>query len=433
VRAAEDGALLAALAGRARIATGDAEEGCPLVRAAIVKRAELPPPLRAELILLSGWCAASGGQGSAAGLAADLARDEGLDSAFGLGLLDVIAAGSKAQPALPRSISPTEYRLMQLAGAAAPALLAERASPALLAVLATATDGPPRLRVAAAEAAARLGAITHHQLGEVWRAESFQAPELNDPFTAKVDAGQRRALLFQAADKERNPSRRTRLLRALADDARRAGLAWPTFALMSPQIAPLTPVDEIAWFAETAVEANLAVGNAEQARRWLTFAARSAAPGVGGGSLDHWSALADIADARLTAGQRGASLASVEALALRGRYGADLLHRLATVLDALDYHVPIPLWEAASRTPQPSTGHLPPTGVLSELQDAAKKGEQGRAVLLTLQAVGAHGAEGAHLIALGDAIRGLKRAKLEADARRLALEALLGRWPRSGT
>ncbi len=40
------------------------------------------------------------------------------------------------------------------------------------------------------------------------------------------------------------------------------------------------------------------------------------------------------------------------------------------------------------------------------------------------------GAEGANLIALGDSIRALKRAGLESDARKLAVEALLASWPR---
>jgi hypothetical protein len=93
--------------------------------------------------------------------------------------------------------------------------------------------------------------------------------------------------------------------------------------------------------------------------------------------------------------------------------------------------VPIPLWEAASRTPQPTSGYLPETGVLSELQDAAKKKEFGHTVLLAMKTLGPNGAEGAHMIALGDSIRALKRAGLEPDARRLGLEALLGAWPRT--
>ena len=101
-----------------------------------------------------------------------------------------------------------------------------------------------------------------------------------------------------------------------------------------------------------------------------------------------------------------------------------------TVLDALSTQVPIPLWEAASRTTQPSTGHLPDTGVLSQLQDAAKTRDYARTVLLAMQTLGPKGAEGAHMIALGDSIRALKRAGLEKEARQLALEALFSAWPR---
>jgi hypothetical protein len=152
--------------------------------------------------------------------------------------------------------------------------------------------------------------------------------------------------------------------------------------------------------------------------------------GAGSGDLSHWLALIDIADSEATS-DRGRSLAYIEDLAVGGRLDPILLHRLATVLDALEYNVPIPLWEAASRTPQPSGGFLPETGVLSQLQDAAKKREFGRTVLLTMKTLGPNGAKGAHMIALGDSIRALKRAGLEADARKLGFEALFASWPRT--
>jgi hypothetical protein len=118
-------------------------------------------------------------------------------------------------------------------------------------------------------------------------------------------------------------------------------------------------------------------------------------------------------------------------MALRGDFLPDDLHRLATVLDALAYHVPIPLWEAASRTPQPTSGHLPATGLLSELQKASKSRDTTRTILLVLNAMGGNGPRGAHMIALGDSIRALKRVGLEKEARLLSLEALFPAWPRA--
>jgi hypothetical protein len=114
----------------------------------------------------------------------------------------------------------------------------------------------------------------------------------------------------------------------------------------------------------------------------------------------------------------------------KNRFPAPLLHRLATVLDATDVNVPIPLWEAASRTPQPAAGYLPETGVLAQLQEAAKKKDVARTVLLAMRSLGSVEADGAHIIALGDTIRALRRAGLETDARALGVEALMGQWPR---
>ena len=186
---------------------------------------------------------------------------------------------------------------------------------------------------------------------------------------------------------------------------------------------------EIGWFAETAIEVMLAAGQYEKARAWAVFA--GAVSTNGAAALQHWRALIDIADPARAAASRGQSLTSVEELALSGRFSAEMLHRLATVLDALDYNVPIPLWEAASRTPQPNSGHLPATGVLPRLSDASKKREQGRTILLTMQTLGPSGAEGAHIIALGDSMRALKRVGFEPEARRLGLEALFAGWPRT--
>ena len=75
------------------------------------------------------------------------------------------------------------------------------------------------------------------------------------------------------------------------------------------------------------------------------------------------------------------------------------------MLDALDYDVPIPLWDEASKTPQPNDGDLPPTGALTSLKQAADAGEIGRTVLIAAAVLGRNGAKGAHIIALGDTLR----------------------------
>jgi hypothetical protein len=189
--------------------------------------------------------------------------------------------------------------------------------------------------------------------------------------------------------------------------------------VMAPLAAGLQPSPETAGLAEQGLEIALASGELDQARRWGEA-----------GSLPHWLALVDVADPARRAG-RSPSLGAMEDLAVRGRLGADTLHRLATVLDALDIDVPIGIWDAASRLPQPATGYLPETGVLADLAQSSKRNDAARTILLVMRTLGAGGPEGANVLALGDAIRALKRIGLEADARRVGLEALLAVWPRA--
>ena len=56
----------------------------------------------------------------------------------------------------------------------------------------------------------------------------------------------------------------------------------------------------------------------------------------------------------------------------------------------------------------------------------------GTTILLAAAAFGPDGPQGAHMIALGDGLRALKRVGLDAEARRLAFEALYTHWPRRG-
>jgi hypothetical protein len=419
-------ATVAILAARNEIGLGAQDRGCETAKAGGAP-AQLPKPVKGDAALISGFCSAVAGDAPGAGLAAELAREEGLKESPGLQALDAISMGSKPHVSPDQAISLLDYRLIEAGGGAVDsAQLLKHSEPSLLAALAVDAQGEPGLKLAAAEAAAHLNAISPQQLAEIYRAQPAAGPVVSD--AVGTDTPQRRAALFIAAETESTPQKRVRLIRAFLDEAHGAGFYLTALRMVAPASSNIIAAPEISWYAETGVEAALAAGSYDKAREWAAFG--SAPNGAAEGSLNHWLALIDIADARAKT-QREADLRYVEELAVQGRVGATLLHRLATVLDALEYNVPIPLWEAASRTPQPDGGHLPETGVLSELQDAAKKREFGRTVLLAMKTLGPNGAEGAHLIALGDSIRALKRAGLEADARNLAFEALFASWPRA--
>lgn len=404
---------------RKEIGLGDRDAGCRTARA--LGAAGLSGRLKGEALLLMGYCAAASNDTAAADLAASMAREEGLTNDLALGVLEGVAGGAKARAPLPAHVSLLDYRFLQLTGTAAEMEVVGRAEPALLVALAEDPGANVRLQTAAAEAALRLNALPPEAVARVYRRQadpSSRAPSAHDK---AADPILRRAYMFVAIEATQNPDTRAQLLRAFLDDARRAGIHAQAARMLAPVLEGQWPSPATGMLAEPAVEIALAAGQYEAARRWAESAA----------SLQHWLALIDVADGAAAGGKRTPGLAYMDELASRGRLGAEVLHRLATVLDALDVDVPRGIWEAAGRIPQPVTGYLPETGVLSELARSVQRKEAGRAALAAMRAFGANGADGVNILVLGDAVRGLKRSGLEADARRLAVEALLAVWPRA--
>jgi hypothetical protein len=389
--------LIALIVARREIALGERDAGCGKARTAAGAMKQLPPQLAAEALLMSSYCAVSSKGRGAAELAAGLIRDARVEAPIPLAVLDALAGARRSEPQLPQIVRTIDYRFLELGGPVDARALIDRAELALLAILAELPgDGAGRVR--AAEAAARAGAVDGDGLTRAYR----EARPGADPAERRAEAARR---VMSGGD----PS--GQLVSALLAEARRAGILHPVSRAVTAAIAgSRTPAAGVAL---------LSAGDIEGARSLFA---------TGGQELRHWLVLVDVADPAPRR-PRGQELDALERLALQGRFAPDALHRVVTVLDALDYLIPIPLWEAASRTPQPASGYLPPTGILQQLQVASGKRQVGLTVLLAVASLGPAGAEGANLLALGDTIRALRRAGLEAEARRLALEALIAVWP----
>ncbi len=412
--------VLATIVMRARLLVGDREAGCALAGDAIRSRAALPPSFRRDAVLAAGYCAIVGGNAGAAKLTADLIRGEGIDAPFALAVLEGAGAGGKAIPALPDRVGALDYRIGEAAGVAWPRELADRADPGLLAVLATAERLDPGLRIVVAERAARLGVIAPETLAAQYRSITHPPGELAQPLAALRSEALRRSLLLQAADKEQDFERKARAIAALMEDAGGAGLRPVMAGILGPVVGRLRTMPQLAWFAETAGEILALSGRGEAAHMWI--------------DLDRENAKSWRLMAALSVGGREPvrlELIHVERMAVAGRLEARLMHRLVTVLDALDIQVPGALWEAASRTQQPTDGYLPATGVLAELKSARDQRDKARAVLRAAQALGPAGPAEANLLTLADVIRALKAVGLEREARAVGIEAMAAAWPRA--
>jgi hypothetical protein len=401
---------------RVDIYQGARERGCKALAGPV--EAQLPQALRAEKQLLLGYCAAVAGDTAAAALSASLSREEGSTAELALSVLGGLDGGLGRRPPLPDRLSLLDYRFLELQGPIDPGQILKKAEPALLVAVAQSSASDIKVQVAAAEAALRLNAMTPDAVAAVYRRLPDTAGRGDvETFTDPV---LQRAQLFKAVEAGRPPERKVRLVRSLLNEARRVGLHLQMAHMLAPMFAQLWPSAETATLAEAVVETALVGHNLDLARRWA-----ESAP-----NLQHWLVLVDLADPQ-SRQVRQSGLTYLENLAGRGRLGAASLHRVVAALDALDITVPPRLWEAAGRTAQPTGGHLPDTGVLGELAQASQEKEAGRTILLVMRALGPDGPDGANVLALGDSIRALKRTGLQADARRLAVEALYSTWPRT--
>ncbi len=334
-----------------------------------------------------------------------------------MALLEAIANGGNVRAPLPRLVSTLDGLLVRHLKAQDPALvegMLQHADAGFLQLVASDEKAEPQVRLKAAELAASRNVTSPAALAETYRAAA-SAP------AGGSGAALERARLFSTADRQQAQFAKTRAIRSLLDSAQRDRLYHRIAVATAPIVRAMRPAPEISWFTETAIETLAAAGDYRAARQWV----QSAQPGPGAdASLDHWLMLLDIADPEVSDGNRGRSITVLEDLALQGRFSQPALHRLATVLDALDYNVPIPLWNLASRTQQPQDRTSAETGVLSALKKSSEDQQIAATLLYALRTISSEGTTATHLLGLGETIRALKRAGLEKDARRLGFEAL---------
>lgn len=368
-----------------------------------------------DALLVPVYCAAARGDLPGASLALQLARDGGAQTGLAAAAIARLSKTAAPSPAMPKQIGVTDYLFITLGARRPSADLAAKADPELLFLLAHDQATPAELRAAAAERAASLNIVGGEDLARAYREAAPALPNNSQSGPAL------RARLFAAFDSAPSVKMRAESIAALLASARDQNIEVPVAEALAEASAGLVADPQAAAFAETGIRVAALAGDEQSAWAWID---------AGGERLQSWQLLLAASDPQ---GPRAeAALAAGVQLALGGGLPPALLHRLVTVLEALNYDVPIPLWDEASKTAQPNDGDLPPTGALTSLKDAADAGEIGRTVLIAAAVLGQQGAKGAHLIALGDTLRALKRVGLDAEARRLGFEALYPHWPSPG-
>lgn len=427
-KAPGDDLELAILHARAALAEADGTRACPILKTVPAAEAiKLDTAYRTDFVATAAFCAAATRDETQSALAADVLRESGIGRPVLLAVLEGLGSGAAPDLGNARVQDLAEARALGLLRPLTARDLDEKPAPALVAVAAESPADDPLARAEAVELAVRAQLLPASVLAEAYTGIEIAPGVRQNPLAQEAEGTLKRAILYQAATKESAMLRKSRYIRALLDETTREGFGYPAAALLADAVVALPKVGEIGWFSETAVEVLIAAGRRTEAAAWIGRDRELDTTGTRTG-LGHWLVLADLGGGAKEG--RAAAMVELERAAKAGLFTPDVLQRTVTVLDALEYNVPIAVWEMAGSGAQSDAGDLPETGLLSALQAALQENDRPRVVLLCVLALAKGGPPGAHQLAAGDAIRALKKVGMEREARALAFEALYPLWPR---
>ncbi len=402
---------------------------------------------------------------STAVLGLELLREQNLaQDAIFFELSNAIISGApptQEQLGVPGQANALNLALIRLADGSVPSWLVEAASPSLLKAIASAPNADREVRLTAARAAARWGALSPAELSDVYSLLNIGAEEvatiLLEPETASE--GLLLAVMYLAAESQNIPVARAEVLREMW---RLAGKQqdWRLAArLTAPQLGRVQPETAFAWFAGDAMAASLAAGNTDLALDWLEVAEsrRVADETVGDALIAVWPSLRiatapesaadeNIAQVQTFDSTEGPDIATVStavsvapvqsdpvpwderrlaewiaAQETKGPQGATAVASLLTLFDALEEPVSDALWLRAEGA-ELASANLAPLDAWIGLRRAAEAGKVAETAIHALRSVGEGELSQLHPAVLHTVIRALQRVGLSDTARAFALE-----------
>ncbi len=418
---------LEAVRARVMLLRGDGGEACG---AATTMRLESEAPFWMKL---RAYCYARQGFAPAARLTADLLYDVGdQDELFQI-LLDRFAGNARADPSryFDQPLDELHIALLRDTGITPPADTIMRMSLPTLRAVALATswaDGDGvALRLAAAENAARGRALSADELLSAYTSavpldSATRGAALNgvsgqgDAMTRATFAS---ALRAGGAAVEQGP-----IVTAALNGATGAAMENIYAASLGRATRAVAVQDALSGSAADMALVALVAGDLEKAANWYDLAQASGTARVGR-QQSLRAALTIIRPSERFSYWPAVSLVWLEQADL-GEFPHARLAEQLILFNALELQSDAVVLDRLSFNENEIDGYMPPPAVLANMAQAANAGRLGETVANVLVVVGPDGPRGAHPRALAAAIDALQTVGLNADARALAGEALIG-------
>ncbi len=448
----DDEALLRARVGNLFL-VNDSAGACPHIRTAIRKSQD--SFWQKGLI----FCQALNGEHDRAVLGVDLMREQGMDaeSVF-FKLIGTLLGEWEGE--IESLSDPTALQLaMARAGnLRLPEDVTQTRNSALLAAIAVSPNADPEIRLAAAEKAESVGALSAESLRQIYASVEFTPEELEAALTTAeaIDGPRGRALLLRAAQVQDVPTAHAEVLLAFLVSARAAGLYETAARVTAPALIEIAPAAELVWFAEEAGRVLVFTGAREQAMGWYDLVAQESV-GVPDAELAKarlWPLIllsdpeepTPLDGAMTEAWMKQDTVVFPMPESAGGEFSAEVENALPEVghradmllglLDAVGKPVDISVWEgraqqtviiendAREEADAPALS-LPSPVLWYGLRVAAEELRLGETILFALVSLGSDGLNRVHPITLNEVISRLRLVGLDIEARALALEAAI--------
>jgi len=421
-RREEDTALLKAQV-EAQLLEFDLAGACATAQSQAERLSE---PFWQEILV---FCQIIEGDVSGAQFAADLLSETNPDpDPVFYTLLDHLAGDPSAAVSSLNEPRPLQLAMMRTARLELPPDVLNNETPALLRTVGVSPNAPLALRLEAAEAAAQAGAITPSLLAEVYDSVPFLPTELDSPISAaEEEPGPRsRALLYRAAAVQDEAGALAALLERAFQLARQNKLYPLMIQVHQPNLARIEPTPDLWWFAVEAARAHYALGEPDRARLWIEMLRGEASkdPDAQRAADSLWAL------GRMTgepeSNETDAEAAWQTAMRAADAQGANFRISLAYVIfEALGEPVSQATWRELTRPDTFADTPVPDVALRRAMFAAAANGSRGETVLLALLTMGEHGPAATDPAVLSDLMVALVGVGLQADARALAMEAMI--------
>ncbi len=298
-------------------------------------------------------------------------------------------------------------------------------------ILVSDTAQDPLRRILAAETLVRIGRLEPDGLLALYTDIGFDAETLASALSVAEETGGPlgRALLVQAALAQENTVARAELLSSAFDLARADGVTTVMGRVLTPLLSTITPQRELWWLADDAARAYFAAGSLTDAQGWTAILRSAGArnPEARAEALSLWPVARIAGDRTLDRLERDMLAAWRD----RQREIApdDAVRRTTlfyALLESLGEPVPESAWEDLLLVAQPAFQRVPNAALSRAIVRAADGFRQGETVLLALVMLGDAGPALATPATLGSVVQSLSAVGLPADARSIALDAVLG-------